>query len=130
MRPPHTTGILIQEKHPAFSDFPTGFYSNLQWWEIANRQQCINLENFPAHFRPLIQPIDTWFLNRSLAMLFEAKVGNGKLIVCSIDLQSDLNNRPVARQLLHSLTLYMNSDLFNPQETIKSYVIKELFEIK
>ena len=51
-------------------------------------------------------------------------------MMCSIDLQNDLNNRPVARQLLHSLVQYMNSDLFNPQDVIESDVIKELFERK
>jgi hypothetical protein len=130
MRPPHTTGILIKNRHPAFSDFPTDFYSDLQWWDISNNQQCMNLEKFPVNFRPLIQPIDTWFLNRRLAMLFEANVSSGKLIVCSIDLQNDLNNRPVARQLLHSLISYMNSDLFEPQDVVSPDVVKELFEKK
>ncbi len=127
MRPPHTTGILIKKEHPAFSDFPTDFYSELQWWEIASKQQCMDLENFPPGFRPLIQPVDTWFLNRRLAMLFEAKVSTGKLMVCSIDLQNDLINRPVARQLLYSLLSYMNSGLFNPQQVLEPDIIKELF---
>jgi hypothetical protein len=127
MRPPHTTGILIKNNHPAFSDFSTDFYSDLQWWEIISNQQCMNLENFPPDFRPLIQPIDTWFLNRRLAMLFEAKVSNGKLMVCSIDLINDPTNRPVAGQLLYSLITYMNSGLFNPQNAVNPGIIKELF---
>ena len=30
--------------------------------------------------------IDTWFINRKLGMLFDAKALNGKIIVCSADL--------------------------------------------
>ncbi len=130
MRPPHTTGILCNPKHPAFADFPTEFHSNLQWWEILDRQQVMNLELFPPEFKPLIQPIDTWFLNRRLAVLFEAQVGKGKLMVCSADLQSNLNERPAARQLLYSLTKYMLSDQFKPKYKVEYSIIKELFEKK
>jgi hypothetical protein len=130
MRPPHTTGILVKNDSPAFTDFPTEYHSNFQWWELVNSQQVMNLDSFPPEFRPLIQPIDTWFLNRRLAMLFETKVGNGKLMVCSADLQNDLDNRPVAKQLLYSLTHYMHTDKFNPKYSVNFSVVKELFEKK
>jgi hypothetical protein len=130
MRPPHTLGILCNPGHPAFINFPTEFCSNLQWWEILNRQQVMNLELFPPQFKPLIQPIDTWFLNRRLAVLFEAKVGKGKLMVCSADLRNNLNERPAARQLLYSLTKYMLSDKFNPKYKVDYSIVAELFEKK
>jgi hypothetical protein len=130
MSPPHTTGILVRNEHPALVEFPTDYYSDLQWWEIVNKQQVMNLENFPADFRPIIQPIDTWFLNRRLAMLFEAKIGLGKLMVCSADLTSDMKNRPVARQFFYSLCKYMNSDQFQPSGAIDLKVVQELFEVK
>jgi hypothetical protein len=130
MRPPHTTGILCDPAHPVFADFPTEFHSNLQWWEILDRQQVMNIELFPAEFRPIVQPIDTWFLNRRLALLFEAQVGKGKIIVCSADLQNNLNERPVARQLMHSLTKYMLSNQFNPKYKVEYSTIEELFEKK
>ncbi len=130
MRPPHTTGLLIQCENPVFDDFPTDYYSDLQWWELTNRQQVMNLENFPADFRPLVQPIDTWFLNRRLALLFEARVGKGKLLVCSADISSDLTHRIVARQLRQSILNYMNSDRFSPSKTIDYALIEELFDVK
>ncbi|MFC1569999.1 beta-glucuronidase, partial [bacterium] len=130
MQPPHTLGILCDPLHPAFQNFPTEYHSNLQWWEILHRQQVMNLEHFPPDFQPLIQPIDTWFLNRRLGMLFEARVSKGKLMVCSADLMTDLENRPAARQLFYSLTTYMISDKFMPQFHIDLPVIQELFEKK
>jgi hypothetical protein len=130
MRPPHTTGILIKNEHPVFNDFPTDYYADLQWWEIGNRQQIMNLENFPVSFRPIIQPIDTWFLNRRLAMLFEVKVNNGKLMVCSINLDPIDDTKPVSKQLYHSILKYLTSDNFNPTETIPLDIISELFEQK
>ena len=127
MRPPHVTGMLIQDKSPAFSNFPTSFHSDLQWWEIQNRSQVMNLEDFPVDFRPLIQPIDTWFMNRRLALVFEAQVGKGKIIVSSANLSPDLENKPAAKQLFLSLQEYMNSDQFSPKNSLTLDVIQDLF---
>ncbi len=127
MRPPHVTGMLIQDKSAAFDYFPTSDYSDLQWWDIQNRAQVMNLEDFPADFRPLIQPIDTWFMNRRLALVFEAKVGNGKIIVSSADLSSDVPNKPASKQLYYSLLKYMNSNDFNPKNNLSLDIIQDVF---
>ncbi|MCU7551188.1 beta-glucuronidase [Chitinophagaceae bacterium LB-8] len=128
MRPPHVTGMLIQEKHPAFNDFPTNYYNTLQWWEIANKAQVMNLEDFPKGFKPIVQPIDTWFMNRRLALLLEAKVGNGKLMVCSADLVTDTTHRIAARQLFYSIEQYMRSPAFNPKDAVELSVVKDIFQ--
>ena len=43
MRPPHTTGIFLNEYHPLFREFPTEYHSNLQWWELLNKAQVLSL---------------------------------------------------------------------------------------
>ena len=127
MRPPHVTGMLIQDKSPAFANFPTSFHSDLQWWDIQNRSQVMNLEDFPVDFRPLIQPIDTWFMNRRLALVFEAQVGKGKIIVSSANVGPDAENKPAAKQLFLSLQEYMNSDQFNPKNSLSFELIQDIF---
>ncbi len=130
MRPPHTEGSFIREFHPVFKDFPTDFYTGIQWWEIINRAQVMEMNNFPADFQPIIQTIDTWFINRKLGMLFEANVDGGKIIVCSADLCSNPENRPVSRQLYHSIINYMNSGLFHPDHTLDISLIEDLSKIE
>lgn len=127
MRPPHVTGMLIQNTSLAFADFPTDNHSDLQWWEIANRSQVMILEDFPPGFKPLVQPIDTWFVNRRLALIYEARVGKGKLVVSSADLREDLVNRPAAKQLFYSIQKYMSSDKFNPKEEVSLQVVEDVF---
>jgi hypothetical protein len=127
MRPPHVTGMLIQDTATAFADFPTNYYSDLQWWEIANRAQVMILEDFPAGLTPLVQPIDTWFINRPLALVYEARVGKGKIIVSSADLGPDAEDRPAARQLFYSLTQYMASDRFHPKYEVNFDVVNDVF---
>lgn len=128
MRPPHTLGILVKDDHASFSDFPTSYHSDYQWWEIVNNQQVMCIDSFPSEFKPLVQPIDTWFLNRKLAQLFEARIGNGKLMVSSLNLNSE--NGLASAQLKHSIAQYMNTSSFDPQDEISLAVVKELFEKK
>ncbi len=128
MRPPHTLGILCDPKHAAFNNFPTEFHSDMQWWEIVNKSQVMNLEDFPPGFKPIVQPIDTWFLNRRLALVFEAKVGKGKLVVSSANLSPDLKDSPAAQQLYFSLQQYMISDQFNPKYEVAFNTLKDIFE--
>ncbi len=126
MRPPHTVGTLINNYHPVFRDFPTDTYTGLQWWELIHEADVMEMTNFPAAYQPVIQPIDTWFINRKLGMLFEANVGKGKIIVCSVDLTSGLDHRPVARQLYYSILTYMNSHRFVPEYSLDLSLIEDL----
>lgn len=128
MRPPHTTGSYIQNEHPIFADFPTDDWQNLNWHELVNNTPVMNLAEFPADYQPIIQPIDTWHISRKLGMLVEANVLKGRLILTTIDLSSDLDQRLVARQLRHSVLKYMKSDSFRPKLTLKTEVLRNLFE--
>lgn len=127
MRPPHTTGILLNEYHPLFREFPTEYHSNLQWWELLNRAQVMQFTDFPTGFQPTIQNIDTWFISRKIGVLFEAKVLNGKLMMTSMDITSQLEKRFVARQLHKAILDYMNSDNFRPATIVSPEQIQTLF---
>ena len=123
---PHTLGILCDPTHPVFKDFPTEYHSNWQWWDPVSHSQAMILDGFPVNLKPLIQPIDTWFGNRRLALVFEAKTNGGKLVVCSIDLKDISEDRPVSKQLLSSTLKYMNSESFNPQIEVNISKVKGL----
>ncbi|MES2777377.1 MAG: sugar-binding domain-containing protein [Bacteroidota bacterium] len=126
MRPPHVTGFVAESRHPLFKYFPTEYHSDLQWWEIVNKAQVMHLEDFPKGFQPIVQPIDTWFMNRKLGLIMEAKVGNGKLIVSSANL-SDTSSGPAAKQLLYSIKKYIASEAFDPKQAVSLSLIKDLF---
>jgi len=123
---PHTLGILCDPTHPLFNDFPTENQSNWQWWDPVSHSQAMILNDFPSNLKLLIQPIDTWFENRRLALAFEAMVNGGKLFVCSIDLNDISGDRIVSKQLMHSLLGYMNTAEFNPQTEVDVNIIKGL----
>ena len=128
MRPPHTTGAYIDSKHPLFSHgFPTDSWANLNWWELLNCAQVMNLMELPASYQPPIQPIDTWHISRKLGMLIEARVLNGRLLMTTMDISSQLDQRHVARQMRHAIVSYMQSDDFQPQLVLSPDTISHFF---
>ena len=131
MRPPHTTGAYIQSDHPVFRDFPTDDWQNLNWWELTNRTQVMNLTEFPKDYQPIVQPIDTWHVCRKLGMLIEARVLKGRLLMTTLPIgekQTADGQKPAARQLRYSILSYMQSADFNPSLSLDIDVIRHLFE--
>lgn len=128
MRPPHTTGLTIDKSHPLFAHgFPTDDWSNLNWWELVNRAQVINLCELPAEYQSPVQPIDTWHISRKLGMLVEAEVEGGKLLITTMDIDKRLDQRPVARQMRRALLDYMNSEDFAPSMKLPVETIANMF---
>ena len=125
---PHTLGITCNPQNPIFNFFPTESFSNYQWHDIMSHSQAMILDEFPTSLKASIQPIDTWFENRRLSLAFEAKVGKGKLMVCSIDLTNNIDQRPATRQLKYSLLKYLNSKAFNPTQQMEIVALQGLFE--
>ncbi|MCG8307081.1 MAG: beta-glucuronidase [Cytophagales bacterium] len=123
---PHTLGILCNPEHPALAGFPTEYHSNWQWWDAMNHGQAVMLDNFSKPVRPIVRIVDDWFQNRSLGLIFEARVGNGKIIVCAADILTNFDQRLEAQQLLHSLLSYMQSPKFDPKQEILLSELKNL----
>ena len=115
---PMTMGALINTESPAFKDFPTDFYTNWQWWDIINNSKTLVLEGTPQEFTPLLQIIDTYDRCLKQGVIFEAKVGKGKLLMASIDFEKNINKRPASQQLLYSLKRYISGPDFNPNVNI------------
>ena len=118
-------GILCDANHPAFGRFPTGNYTDWQWWSLLKQSKTVVLDSLSS-VTPLIEVVDNFANNRRLSNLFEAQVGEGQLIFCSMDLLSDWAQRPEARQLYFSLLEYMKSDAFHPSSAMESDVLSQL----
>ncbi len=126
-------GILLDPGHLLFNDFPTEHHANWQWWDLLTRSRPMILDDdgsqhpWPKSDRPLIQPIDSWKLNRKLALVAEARVGKGRLLVCSIDIENDLDKRPATRQFRKSLIAYLESPDFDPATQVDEAAVTEIF---
>jgi hypothetical protein len=93
--------------------------------------RAFNLERLPAGLRPIVQPIDDWNRNYRLGAVFEAKVGAGRLMVSTFDLENRLDERPAARQLRRSLLDYMAGPRFAPAVAVDAAALRaSLFDTR
>ncbi len=118
-------GLLCDPNHPALAEFPTDFHYDWQWEDVTQPAcRAMNLDRLSRGLRPIVQVIDDWYRNYRLGLVFECRIGAGKLMVCSADLESELGRRPAARQLRHSLLAYMSSDCFDPAVEVTPAAIR------
>lgn len=106
-------GILCDPRHAALQGFPNDGHTDWQWWNIVKNAVVMNLDETPG-VEPIIEVVDNFVSNRQLGLIAETKIGEGRLLMCSIDLLNLKDKKPEVAQLLRSLLNYMNSDNFNP----------------
>ncbi len=128
---PGTMGLLVDNKSAALSLFPSDKHSHWQWFDIALQAQPVMLSP-SAMLNPsatpqksLVQVVDNMDRNQNLGLIFEAKVGSGRLLVCASDLLA-MQDKIEARQLLASLFAYGASDAFQPQVSMAPAALSEV----
>jgi hypothetical protein len=122
---PGSMGLLCSPTHPALKHFPTEAHADWQWWYLCKNSKPMLLDGL-GDVKPVVQVIDNFYKNRRLGDLIEAKVGNGKLMLCSIDLEEEALQHPEVRQLRYSILKYMNSQEFNPQVGMTEADLKKI----
>lgn len=122
---PGTLGLLTDPSHPIFSDFPTDFHTNWQWFYVIKGSNALILDDTADDYTPIVQVIDNLQRNHKMGLIFEFKVGEGKLLVCMSQLPK-MMEEPVAKQLYLSLINYMGSADFNPSYSISSEELETL----
>jgi hypothetical protein len=129
-----TLGILANPAHPVFRHFPTEGWTNWQWHDLLVNARPLILDEWsssapwPKDYRPVLQLIDDWYQNRKLALLAEARVGRGKLMICALDIESDLDKRVAARQFRTSLLAYLAGPRFQPGTEIGLAQVRGLLQ--
>lgn len=121
-------GLLIDAKSPAFSKFPTDSFTDWQWYTLTEGASIMNLSDLPTELKPLVQVIDSPLFNWREGALIEGKVGKGKLMVCTLNLDPK-DKTPASNQLRISLLDYMNSPQFNPSVVLSAQLPDQLFSI-
>lgn len=109
-----TMGLCMDSEHPVFEHFPTDGCTTPQWWRIVTNARTAILDDKPVE--PLIWMIDNFGRNHKLGLVYEAKVGEGSLLVCQANL-SDTDS-PEVNWFYNSLLAYAESENFTPQQEI------------
>ncbi len=124
-----TLGLLIHPQHPALADFPTAEHSDWQWWYPLNHTAgAVVLDGVNPKLKPVVQVIPSFAKLKKLGLIFEARVGNGRLLVCTIDLTGGLEADPVRRQLRQSLLAYLAKPLAGDCAILSESELGTLFQ--
>lgn len=115
-------GCLIDTAHPALQEFPSESYVNWQWWAMTKKGRPVIL---PRKIKPIITVMDCYSRLKHMGLLFEAKVGNGKILFSSMGLLEN-KERPEVNTLIDNLLSYMNSSEFQPTTQLELADIQEL----
>lgn len=107
-QPPHTLGLVNDLEHPVFNDFPALRHSTWHQWELTHGRRALDLGGLPS--RHLIHVIDDWNKNRDLALLAELSIGAGRLVLCAVDIETDLERRLVSNRLRSALAGYLSGN--------------------
>ncbi len=121
-------GIWCDPKHPALAAFPTDSHFDWQWRELIERGRCraMRVTHLKPKLEPIVHVVDQLSYGQKLAMVFECRVGSGRLLVCSADVESQLETRIVARQLRRSLLDYVASPAFKPSVSLTAADLRTL----
>ena len=114
---PGTLGLYIDTEHPALRKFPTDFYTDWQWYPIVANSRPLIIDRLPKDFDPIIEVIDNVERNFRLSLMLECKVGKGKLIILSSDMEK-ASEYPEGEWLLQSVKEYAASKEFKPGTTL------------
>lgn len=126
---PGTLTLLADPSHPLFRDFPTEEHTNWQWWSIMKHSRPFILDGTPHGLSTLIQVVDNIERNHRLGLVFETRVGKGKLLVCMTDLDA-IRDKPEGRQFRRALLRYAASADFAPAYQCSLDELKRLFSDK
>ncbi len=128
-QPAGTLGMYIDNTHPLFNDFPSDYYSNFQWFNIARYSTPLDMSYLSSNVVPIVQPIDTYERNLKLGTLIEVGVGKGRLLISTFDFGKYMDNIEV-RALYNAILGYMNGDKKVPVVKVKARELDCIFRVE
>ena len=120
-------GIYCDPEHPSLAQFPTRSHSDWQWYDLLTDSYALILNDLPFEFEPVVHMIDFFKTSYRLGMILEAKVGNGRLLVSTLNLGKDAERTLSQKQMLRSLLDYAASDTFQPRYELTAEQLDGLF---
>ena len=114
---------VIKKDHPAFGDFPHEGYCGWQFRRLMAGGSAVQLEE-DVPFDPIVDVASSVKAVIRQAMLFEYRVGRGRLLVCSFAFH---DADPAAAWLWNRLLDYTASDAFAPEQKLTMDQLRALF---
>jgi len=96
-------GIYCDPAHPVLGRFPTRSHSQFQWYSLLTGSSAINLNQLPFDLEPVVYMIDDFNECHRLGLILEARVGQGRLLISTLNLGKEGQRTLAQRQMLGNL---------------------------
>jgi hypothetical protein len=124
---PGNVGSVITP-HPALAGFPCEELCDLQFVWAIRGVIPMNFESLRQYgVKPIIRMIDFYKNNANNAHLLEFGVGQGRVLVTSLNILTNLNQKLDVRSLTASLMRYAQSENFAPRAQVPETEFVRLF---
>ncbi len=136
-----TLGYYVRADHPALRGFPTEDWADWQWYNLVEGGVKYGIADLVGSrvprdrgragraslpcIEPIVMPVPDLHYSTPMGMLFELKVGEGRLMVCGLNLSD--NTLPEVCAIRRSILSYMESKDFNPAVSVEVEKFKEAF---
>ena len=119
-------GMVIRNQHPLFAKYyKTTDHADLEWKPFLENSYCLQVDAL-AQIEPLTLAVPNFYHNHKFTHLLEAKVGKGKVLICTYPLGKD-SERPLALQYFEAaLQDYVSSADFDPVGTLEIEALMNL----
>jgi len=121
-------GIYCDPAHPALLQFPTREYAGWQWYDLLTEAWAITLNDLPFEYEPVVYMIDDFNESHRLGVMMEARVGDGRLLISTLNLGKDGERSLAQEQMLKSLLDYAGADVFNPGQSLTMKELEGIFQ--
>ncbi|MBO7684562.1 MAG: hypothetical protein J6T51_07545 [Kiritimatiellae bacterium] len=118
-------GYAVRSDHPVFRGFPTENWADWHWYNLVEGGIKHRLAEVLGSIDPIVMPVPDLHYSTFMGTLFELSVGDGRLMVCGLNLSHE--ELPEVRAMKKSLLAYMASDAFNPTISVDVEKFKEAF---
>jgi len=116
-------GIIVRD-HPALGDMPHEGFADLQFFRLIAQSPPLDLEPLGLNDRePIIRPIHSYPVGRSLGYLVEGRAGAGHLLVCALELNPSW---PEGRYMLTAIRDYLTAGPEAPSKPFSADAIDAL----
>jgi hypothetical protein len=112
----------VIEDHPLTRRFPHEGFCDWQFYSMLERGNAVNFNDLQAPFDPIIEVVSSFKLIFKQANLFEWKVGEGALLVSTMNVDPAV---PANAYLLDSMVEYIRSEEFKPRSQVDPRTLSE-----
>ena len=125
-RPQRNLATVIED-HPLTDKFPHDGFCDWQFATMFNWATPIQFNKLEVLFDPIIEVVSSYKCIRKQAVLFECRVGHGRLLVCGLKLK---DSDPAGAYFRQILLDYAVNNSFQPQTIISPKKLEDMIKPK